>query len=283
MRKVLVLLVAVGALAVLVQPAMASINVGDTLLINEAGCVRQGNGGEFYVNDQTSLTPFFTFCGDDSHYFSPGSTYKVTDFVGVPSGLIEYTNVTAWNKYLNTLPLGTGLAAPGTAATAASLRQAAWLFDQYFNNTSTQSNPWVPGHSLLLGSSVLVGYTNANIAGAIQDAIWSLEGYAGHWSSTDDQPIATALGWGTFSNLSFDGIGNLAPKNDVVLIELSGDYSPAQGQLWEVPEPATLLIWSLLGASWTGLAVVRRRWNRSVSWSPEARTAIKALIEHGRN
>ena len=46
-----------------------------------------------------------------------------------------------------------------------------------------------------------------------------------------------------------------------------------------VPEPATILIWSLLGATWAGgLAVVRRR----RPWTPEARTAIVAIIERGR-
>jgi hypothetical protein len=48
----------------------------------------------------------------------------------------------------------------------------------------------------------------------------------------------------------------------------------------EVPEPATIIIWSLLGASWAGLGIVRRRRH---SWTPKARTAIVAMIEHGRN
>ena len=51
------------------------------------------------------------------------------------------------------------------------------------------------------------------------------------------------------------------------------------------PEPATFVVWSLLGATWAGLAVVRRGWNRSGSqpWTPEARTAIESIIERGRN
>jgi hypothetical protein len=49
-----------------------------------------------------------------------------------------------------------------------------------------------------------------------------------------------------------------------------------------VPEPATIIIWSLLGAGWAGLAVVRRRMGSRQPWSPEARTAIVAMIERGR-
>jgi hypothetical protein len=267
MRKVLVLLVAIGALAVLVQPVAASVTLGDKLYIDSTtgGCVRGNSGGEFYVKDTTNPATFLTFCGDDSHYFSPGGTYTVTDFVGVSTGLIPYTNVTAWNLYLNTLPIQTG--PPTTPATASSLQQAAWLFDQYSNNSSTtipSSGPWVPGHAFLASGTPIAGYGSSYIAAAIQDAIWSLEGYSGDWSGAD-QTIARALGWlspsGTFSSLNFDGIGTLAPENGTVfLIELSGNYSPAQGQLYQIPEPATILVWSLLGAvAWLGMRVVRRR------------------------
>jgi hypothetical protein len=49
-----------------------------------------------------------------------------------------------------------------------------------------------------------------------------------------------------------------------------------------IPEPATVIIWSVLGAGWAGLAVVRRRTGSRQRWSPEARTAIHSLIEKGR-
>ena len=55
--------------------------------------------------------------------------------------------------------------------------------------------------------------------------------------------------------------------------------------LTPVPEPATLIVWSLLGASsWLGMRVVRqgRRIGRQ-SWSPEARNAILEIIERGRH
>jgi hypothetical protein len=58
-----------------------------------------------------------------------------------------------------------------------------------------------------------------------------------------------------------------------------------------VPEPATIVIWSLLGAgSWLGMRVWRRRGSRfgdelagpvRQSWSPEARQAIHEIIARG--
>ena len=52
-----------------------------------------------------------------------------------------------------------------------------------------------------------------------------------------------------------------------------------------IPEPATLIVWSLLGgAGWLGMRVVRqgRRVGRQ-PWSPEARNAILEIIERGRH
>lgn len=51
----------------------------------------------------------------------------------------------------------------------------------------------------------------------------------------------------------------------------------------DVPEPFSFIVWSVLGATWAGVSVVRRRWNSVGSrqpWSPEARSAILGLIEH---
>jgi hypothetical protein len=53
-----------------------------------------------------------------------------------------------------------------------------------------------------------------------------------------------------------------------------------------VPEPFSIIVWSLLGATWAGVAAVRRR--RAIaasrsSWTPESRAAIYKLIEQGRH
>jgi hypothetical protein len=47
----------------------------------------------------------------------------------------------------------------------------------------------------------------------------------------------------------------------------------------DVPEPATIVVWSLLGAgSWLGMRVWRRRETGRRSWSPENRQAIHDII-----
>ena len=82
-----------------------------------------------------------------------------------------------------------------------------------------------------------------------------------------------------------NNINNATPNDSLTTTSARSsfyhDFAVAEGV---VPEPATIIVWSLLGATWAGLAVVRRRWNRSGSqpWTPEARVAIEALIEHGR-
>jgi hypothetical protein len=51
-----------------------------------------------------------------------------------------------------------------------------------------------------------------------------------------------------------------------------------------IPEPMSIVIWSLMGLGWAGFAAVRRR--RAIhlrpEWAPEARTSIRELIEQGR-
>ncbi len=50
-----------------------------------------------------------------------------------------------------------------------------------------------------------------------------------------------------------------------------------------IPEPATMIVWSLLGASWLGIRVWRRGRGPAgrQPWSPENRQAIYDIIAHG--
>ena len=48
-----------------------------------------------------------------------------------------------------------------------------------------------------------------------------------------------------------------------------------------IPEPASLIIWSLLGAGFAGGAMARRR-RRRAPWSDENRQAIRRIVDHGR-
>lgn len=52
-----------------------------------------------------------------------------------------------------------------------------------------------------------------------------------------------------------------------------------------IPEPFSIVIWTLLGLGWTGLAVVRRRSvlrGSHPQWSEESRSSIHAMIEQGQ-
>jgi hypothetical protein len=49
-----------------------------------------------------------------------------------------------------------------------------------------------------------------------------------------------------------------------------------------VPEPFSIIVWTFLGAIWGGMALVRRRkmlHARRPAWTPEARVAIRKMIE----
>jgi hypothetical protein len=51
-----------------------------------------------------------------------------------------------------------------------------------------------------------------------------------------------------------------------------------------VPEPLSIIVWTFLGAIWGGMALVRRRGilqSRRPAWTPDARTAIRKMIECG--
>jgi hypothetical protein len=62
-------------------------------------------------------------------------------------------------------------------------------------------------------------------------------------------------------------------------------FEAAMHAIAEVPEPATLIVWSLLGGvSWLGMRVVRRgRPAGRQPWSPENRQAIHAIIARGNH
>jgi hypothetical protein len=68
-----------------------------------------------------------------------------------------------------------------------------------------------------------------------------------------------------------------ASQGDFFLGATQLSATGTQGQ--DVPEPATIVVWSLLGAgSWFGMKVWRRRDTGRRSWSPENRQAIHDII-----
>ena len=78
-----------------------------------------------------------------------------------------------------------------------------------------------------------------------------------------------------YVNGESDGNGNVVAVDNIVAY----DYNA-------VPEPATIIIWSLLGAgSWLGMRVWRQKNGPAgrEPWSPEARQAIHAIIARGNH
>ncbi|MCE5268548.1 MAG: hypothetical protein LLG00_11750 [Planctomycetaceae bacterium] len=79
-----------------------------------------------------------------------------------------------------------------------------------------------------------------------------------------------------FSDLCFDKCETLCVNACVTLC--SGPCPPS------VPEPMTLAVWSLLGASWCGVRVWRRRRSElervtlRTPWTPENREAIRQIV-----
>ncbi len=70
------------------------------------------------------------------------------------------------------------------------------------------------------------------------------------------------------------------PKAKIRFAPFSDDITGTTGQ---IPEPASLLIWSLAGLGAAGLAALRRRNNVHPRWSQENRTAIYHVIHQPRH
>jgi hypothetical protein len=106
----------------------------------------------------------------------------------------------------------------------------------------------------------------------------SYNGGSNIWTSSKGGPI---------SGISTSAQWIWGPHNGLDL----GTYT-AENYLWirtsittPIPEPATLIVWSLLGgASWLGMRVVRRgRPAGRQPWSPENRQAFHAIIARGQH
>jgi hypothetical protein len=93
--------------------------------------------------------------------------------------------------------------------------------------------------------------------------------------------------WGTISGISNSAEWVWGPNNGAALGTGTDDTPTADNWLFiktditvgPVPEPATMIVWSLLGAaSWLGMRVWRGGRRIGRSWSPENRQAILEVI-----
>jgi len=148
----------------------------------------------------------------------------------------------------------------------------------YFVRVSGTSGVWSQAVQAQLGSTVqIVGKLWKTTPGENFDR-YSL------WVNPDfddsGSPDITATGVGSLAQFhtvgirtAFLGSGDLLYVDELRLATSWGDVV--------VPEPATIIIWSVLGLAGAGLGRWRRKRRAPVGWSPENRQAIHDLVARG--
>jgi hypothetical protein len=265
MKKLLVLLI----LLTVVQTASAAIQVGDKLTyLGQTPGKSYSTGGEFswtlttntnypgpFVGGATST--FYSFCAE---------TIQV---IASPVYVVKFSSTNSTGAYSLT-------------------DKAAWLIYR----EGVGGNAAVPTHATLTSTS----------AGTIQWAIWNEMGYSSPFSLPSAALYNSWFGPGGayYADTAWQNkaggatVAGFSPFAQIAWLSTNYADVPngkghaqdqvvffSAGRLQEVPEPASIAIWSLLCAGWTGLAVVRRR-NRLTSrpgWSPENRQAILSIVE----
>jgi hypothetical protein len=236
------------------QAARASVMTGDWVVLSTGnGAVQYGDGGEFrvdvydqdafdsngtHVSGHNSFYSFYTFCCGVSDVFVPGNAYQITAVASAPSNLN------------NTV--------------------GGWLFRRYWSNPSEvvpeSLTGYVPGHNALAANQTIAGNSNTSVAGAIQATIWQSLGQtppAGYNFVGLAQWADTTFGWSSLWQ-PVSGIAQIqlwGPNNNYGYGEPGQPqlYMPGVGQAAAAPEPASLLVWSLLaGAAWLGMRRGRR-------------------------
>jgi hypothetical protein len=220
-------------------------------------------GGEFqitvYANatDSTPLGSFFTFCADPSTFMNYNTRYKV-------------------NAVADANHLGYDLSDYGK-----------WIYYEYAKNDNNDNGgttlaSFIPGHTITTsnpnGVPVAGGDTfTSEVAGAIQEGIWKQLTYGNStgWQLsgwTDDSAYTAVSGreaWAThFAAADHDDSSFAQYKDAIGIAQLTLGQGDVQNQMVltmvanpgpTVPEPATIVVWLLLGAA-SGLGMrIRRR------------------------
>jgi hypothetical protein len=144
------------------------------------------------------------------------------------------------------------------------------------------------GPGVSLGTSAAAGdISPASLVGAFPSAIAVVGGVItpNTQVSGGGSQVATFL----FPNLTSGGVSSLwgyttnsAPTGFVTSSIQDGGTSAVGTVPGPVPEPITLLIWSVLGLGGTGLAVARKKGlmgGSKAPWSEENRKAIRQIVE----
>ncbi len=178
-------------------------------------------------------------------------------------------------------------------------------------NIASATNNVVTGAAKYLyyaaAHGLLNGHTNDATSNArLQDAIWSLVirgTVGGPVNSIPNNNFAEVLKVaagnedivGTAANFrkqavdffNNNNLAALAAANRIyvvnpVTLNANGDVvANHQSMVFEVPEPASLVVWSVLAGSAAGLTVARRKRRNAAAgrWSDESRSAIFAVVD----
>jgi hypothetical protein len=217
------------------------------------------NGGSTYTSD------IIAFCAQTNDVFKWNTAYEVT---GIADSLSDYGQWLYWNFAVK------ASAGTSTSSLFSTLGNTLGSAVQYgiwkelsppanLNAIDTSANliayeAYITGNNPSVAGDVISSYKTSS------DRLYTAYSLDTTWQAYSESPVRVAVISGQDQTVLA-----ILPQNDP---EDNGD----------VPEPAAILIWSLLGASWTGLALMRRRRGTRHSWTPEARMAIVSIIERGR-
>lgn len=251
-------------------PAVLTVNAGKTL---------------------TATAATFTNNTSGTVHVSAGATANWGNFINYG----VYSSDPSVQSFINLTVLSGGYITAGTGNvysvqgdfTNNSTKNALWSTDAAeldFSGASTH-------HFALAGAddgAVLAGFTNnfswatLNLVGqaplVLSDGNTSIPGGALYVDQIEGLAISgnqvTNITSVNGLNIYYDAPDNPGLFGRTFNLEGGGELIPVGAV---VPEPATIIVWSLLGAgSWLGLRISRRR--RVAVWSPEARAAIREIV-----
>ena len=272
MRRRMSLLLVVAVLCMVAGPALGAItshyapayvNEGVSFNYGELGAC--GNQGGPFIGTLASGIQWRTYCveadgGDET--FGPNNPYFV-ESIYENSCVASKNYVSDAAKWLYYEAPRGGLAGWSlTQPTEEELQEAIW-HDTWRVATSAEIS------------------NNNVVKRQYLSERYGLQTYVRLFTGGGDPADATALQWANLADNSCPYVPGLGDTDfagdDVIVINPQDASGPAQSMLGEVPEPATIIVWSLLGAaSWLGMGVWRggRR-----SWSAENRRTIEQMIE----
>jgi hypothetical protein len=196
--------------------AAIDVQVGDTVKLS--GQLYSANQGPFKMTNVTGGNNFETFCAEVKEYFSPGSTYIV-------AGLSD-KNV-ASNNFLTPY--------------------AAWVYTKYRTDAVWRSTIDTPTEYNWVQNAIWAGMVpggSGTTPGGVGSEYWKHYNQILLMSNTNLANIGISDAEFALSGWTSGSLGNVRVAN---LVTPGRDHVNSQDQLVLVPEPMSVIVWSLLG------------------------------------